>query len=146
MSATSETTPVAAAESGSAASIKRSSLLSKIRLLLAFAATFFLLYPWGYTLVFYSRWGEIHRWYLAILVGVLLFAIWTTIAAILIALRNGDVLPHWLVFAGFYPATLWVVWAAWMFFAPIRNSVRFGVLGLLVLAIFPFVYFFVASD
>lgn len=148
------------------------SVASWMRLVLAMLGSLFLLYPWAYSLVVYSRWGQIDRRFLYQLIGglvvvialnfnlakrfasrrtairalVTVFSLWTIIAVALIVIRNGDLLPAWLVFAGFYPATLWVVWAAWIFFLPMRATIRFGVLVLLLLAVFPFIHFFEAND
>ncbi len=62
--------------------------------------------------------------------------------AALIIFNNGDAAPGWLVFAGFFPASLWVVWASWMFFVPMLWSVRIGVLALLIAGILPFIQFY----
>ncbi len=77
-------------------------------------------------------------WRIAACVSVL----WTAEAAAVIAFNNGDGIPGWLAFAGLFPATICVLWAAWMFFFPLRWSVRLGVLALLIAAIFPYLHFF----
>ena len=60
----------------------------------------------------------------------------------LIIFNNGNAAPSWLVFVGFFPASLWVVWASWMFFVPMLWSVRIGVLVLLIAGILPFIQFY----
>lgn len=168
MSATSEpisTTMPAAGAVGSA------TLLSVLRAVLAILITVVVLqYAWGRTLVISAQysWREVERQYMVALV-VSLFAVmgltyhlsarfrsrrtawgigqcvallWTAEAAALIAFYNGDSIQTWLIFAGFFPASLWVLWAAWMFYFPVRWSVRLGVLALLIAAIFPYLHFF----
>ena len=68
--------------------------------------------------------------------------LWTAEGVALIALYNGDSIPTWLIFAGFFPATLCVLWTGWMFFTPMRWSVRLGVLALLIVAIAPYLHYF----
>jgi outer membrane protein assembly factor BamB len=75
-------------------------------------------------------------------IGACVALLWTAEAVALIAFYNGDAIPTWLIFAGFFPASLWVLWAAWMFFFPVRWSVRLGVLVLLIAAVFPYLHFF----
>jgi len=77
-------------------------------------------------------------WRIAACVTVL----WAAEAAALIVFYNGDGIPGWLAFAGLFPATLCVLWAAWMFYFPMHWSVRLGVLALLIAAVFPYLHFF----
>ncbi len=129
--------------------------LNIFRIVAAAAVTFTLLpYAWARTLVVYSQWHTIEWWFLGeVVVGLVvisllnfhvgihlrsrrlagnifgaIFVIWTAICLGLIVFNNGDAASGWLVFAGFFPASLWVVWASWMFFVPMLWSVRIGVL------------------
>ncbi len=149
------------------------SWLTGARLAAAIVATVSLLpYAWGRSLVIYSQWEQIDQRHLSILVvglaAVMLLnfnqaaklrskrfawrilaavvVLWVGFSAAAIVANNGDVLPHWAVFAGFFPATLWVLWCAWMLFMPIRWSVRIGALAALVAAIGPWLYFFEVRD
>ena len=171
MSATSETLPITA-PAPTPHAMRPPSVVSRIRLILAVLATLTLLpYAWGRTLVVYSQWRQVERQFplqvaigLAIVIllnfhlaakfrsqkfarNVLLavLVLWTAVEVAMIGVYNGDAAPGWLVFAGFYPATLWIVWAAWMFFMPMRWSVRLGVLAVLIAAVFPFVELFEVS-
>jgi putative CocE/NonD family hydrolase len=63
---------------------------------------------------------------------------WSGMMSAVIVTRNGPMVSHRLAFAAFYPAMLWAVWAAWMFWCPIRWWIRWGVLLLLVLAAMPY--------
>ncbi|HUE18029.1 MAG TPA: PQQ-binding-like beta-propeller repeat protein [Planctomycetaceae bacterium] len=162
MSATTESVPAAPPV---AQALRPSSWLSKIRLLLAILATVTLLpYAWGRTLVVYGQWRQVERQFLIqLLVGIvavialnfhlaqkfragqitkrmmgLVLVLWIAVEAAMIVIYNGDAIPIWLIFAGFFPATLWVIWTAWMFFTPMRWSVRLGVLALLILAVVPY--------
>src|ERR1700685_3418523 len=144
------------------------SILSIIRLVLAGLATVvFLPYAWGFTLVVYAQWHQFdlrYVWQLvAAIAGILVlsyhlglklpsrraaigtllgvFAIWAAVCAGMINHYNGDTLPTWLVFAAFFPATLWVVWAGWMFFVPMWWSVRLGVLAVFVAGVAPYLMY-----
>lgn len=172
MSAASENLP-ATVPMPVATSARSSSLTSKVRLGLAVLASLTLLpYAWGFTLVVYSRWGQKDWHYILQLVAGLIgtialnfhlaakfpskrlatwvfgtvFVAWTAIQAAMIAVNNGILLPHWVVFVGCYPATLWVVWTAWMFFTPIRWSIRISVLAVLILLVIPFVTLYRVAD
>jgi hypothetical protein len=171
MSATFENAPAAAAPP-LAQAVRPSSLVSKLRLVFAILATVTLLpYAWGRTLVVYAQWNQIEQRFLfQLLAGIVavialnfhlaskfssrkfskaifgaVFVLWAGVAAAMIVIYNGDALPHWLVFAGFFPATLWVFWTAWMFFIPIRWSVRLGVLAVLIVAVVPYLKLFEVS-
>jgi outer membrane protein assembly factor BamB len=168
MSATSETISAAPAVADAARS---ATLVSKIRLVLAILITVSVLqYAWARSLVISAQWGwrQVERQFLVqLLVGIVavialtfhlapklhsrrfiwgvwsaVFFLWTAEAITLLALYNGDSIATWLIFAGFFPATLWVLWAAWMFFMPMRWSVRIGVLIVLIAAIAPYLRFF----
>jgi outer membrane protein assembly factor BamB len=64
-----------------------------------------------------------------VLAGVL--AAWVVETGVLVALAAGALVPRFYVVALFIPATLWVVWAAWMFLLPLCTAVRLGVLAVL---------------
>jgi len=172
MSATFENVPATQAPPAVAHAMRPSSLVSKIRLLLAVLATVTLLpYAWGRTLVVYAQWNQVERQFLGqLLVGIVavialnfhlaskfragqfakgmlgaVLVLWTGVEAAMIVFYNGDALPHWLVFGGFFPATLWVFWTAWMFFMPIRWTVRLGVLAVLIVAVVPYLRLFEVS-
>ncbi len=173
MSATSENVPAPAPAGDSprpaAAPRRWMTGLNIFRIVAAAAVTFTLLpYAWARTLVVYSQWHTIERWFLGeVVVGLVvisllnfhvgvrlgsrrlagnifgaIFFIWTAICLALIIFNNGNAAPSWLVFVGFFPASLWVVWASWMFFVPMLWSVRIGVLVLLIAGILPFVQFY----
>jgi outer membrane protein assembly factor BamB len=160
----SSATPVAAA-------VHSKSWVSMLRIVPAIAITLGVLhYAWGVTLVIAGQysWRMVQRQYVLELVGGLaavigltwhlsakfrsrrtawgivagVGALWTAEAAALIVFNTGDGIPRWLAFVGLFPATLCVLWAAWMFFFPIRWSVRLGVLALLIGAIYPYLHFF----
>jgi outer membrane protein assembly factor BamB len=57
---------------------------------------------------------------------------WMMLNGVLVAISSGDLLPRLLVLVLFLPATLWVPWAAWMCYRPLRWSARLGILALLV--------------
>jgi len=168
MSATSE--PISATMPAAGA-VGSASLLSVLRAVLAILITVVVLqYAWGRTLVISAQysWRSVERQYMVALVvgliavmgltwhlaarfrsrqtawgiGACVALLWTAEAVALIAFYNGDAIPTWLIFAGFFPASLWVLWAAWMFFFPVRWSVRLGVLVLLIAAVFPYLHFF----
>jgi outer membrane protein assembly factor BamB len=143
--------------------------LNLLRIVAAAAVTFTLLpYAWARTLIVYSQWHSVESWFVGeVIVGLVVisllnfhaglrlrsrqtanlviggvFFVWTCICLALIYFNNGIAAPSWLVFVGFFPATLWVVWASWMFFVPIGWGVRIGVLALMIAAIWPFLQFF----
>ncbi len=168
MSATSETISAA---SPAVAAARSATWVTKIRLVLAILITVSVLqYAWARSLVISAQWSwrQVERQYLAALVlgifavigltyhlssklhsrrvtwgvwAAVLF-LWTAEAIALLALYNGDSIATWLIFAGFFPATLWVLWAAWMFFTPMRWSVQIGVFVVLIAAIAPYLRFF----
>lgn len=169
MSATSESMSAAPAV---AKAVPQSSLLSKARLFLAVLITVTVLpYAWGRTLVVYAQWRQIEpRYAIQLLVGLAVvislnfhlatrfhsraFAkgvlgtvllLWTAVSTAMIVLYNGDAIATWIILAGFFPATLWVLWTAWMFFMPIAWSARIGVLLLLIAAVLPYLQFFEVS-
>jgi outer membrane protein assembly factor BamB len=140
---------------------------TKVRLLLAMGLTALLPYAYGRGLVVYSQWRSFEPRFIALLligiVGVMglsfrlagsfsrrtawsalgvVFAVWTGFYLFLVLAYNSKQLPDWLVFAGFFPATLWVFWAAWIFFIPIRWSLRIAVLGILLFATIPYLTLF----
>jgi outer membrane protein assembly factor BamB len=137
------------------------------RLILAIGATVFLPYAYARELVVYSQYRVLEpRFLLAVLVATpvimlltyglasrfsrrttwialgIVSAVWTGFYTFLVFAYNGDLLPTWLVFAGVFPATLWVVWAAWIFFIPLHWAVRGAVLGVLLFATIPYLTLF----
>jgi outer membrane protein assembly factor BamB len=60
---------------------------------------------------------------------------WLLEGAILVRMQNGATLPWPLVALWFIPATLWVVWLAWMFCCPFSLLTRVGVLVVLLVAL-----------
>jgi outer membrane protein assembly factor BamB len=67
-------------------------------------------------------------------IGAALFAAWVAELGALVVVYFGSLLPK--LFAGplLVLATLWILWAAWIFFWPLRWLPRFGILLLLVAA------------
>ena len=59
--------------------------------------------------------------------------VWIAWNIMLLALKAGPLLPWWWVALTFIPATLWVVWLAWMFYRPLSWQTRLGVLVLLLM-------------
>jgi outer membrane protein assembly factor BamB len=59
-------------------------------------------------------------------------ALWVGACAAMIWLHVGDLVPKLVVGSLFISATLWVVWAAWMFYRPWSWLVRLGVLTVLI--------------
>jgi outer membrane protein assembly factor BamB len=142
-------------------------IVSRTRLVLAMAATVVLPYAYGRELVTYSQYRVIEPRFLVMLLiatpaimlltlGLapqfsrrtawiafgIVFAIWSAFYAFLVFAYNGDQAPAWLVFAGFFPATLWILWTAWIFFIPVPWSVRGAVLGLFLFATIPYLSLF----
>jgi outer membrane protein assembly factor BamB len=128
-------------------------------------------YVYGRVLVVYSRFEILEPWFvtellieiaavMALTFGLgarlsrraawsafsLACVVWTAFYVILVFQYNGDRLPAWLVFAGFFPATYWVLWLTWIFFIPIRWSLRGAVLGVLLLAMVPYLWLYEVSD
>ncbi len=117
-----------------------------------------LIYAWGRVLVFGMFIGRPEALYLfelvAGLVAVMLLtaglanrlnsrridravicgipALWVGVSALIIWLFFGDLLPKTVVGFLFLLATLWVMWAAWMFYRPWSWGLRLGGLLLLV--------------
>jgi outer membrane protein assembly factor BamB len=56
---------------------------------------------------------------------------WVGTIALVVFLNTGTLMPRLYVLLIFVPATLWVVWAAWMFYRPVPWLIRSGVLVLL---------------
>jgi outer membrane protein assembly factor BamB len=129
------------------------------RLVLAWLVTMIVLpYAWGRTLVLWMMTGRPELLYLALLVGgciagvvlthglsralsgfirdrvVLRFVVvpWIAVNALLVALQAEPLIPLGLLILLYVPATLWVVWLAWIFYRPSSRRTRFGVLGLLL--------------
>jgi outer membrane protein assembly factor BamB len=169
MSAVSDNAPSLPASS--ATSIWQTAAISRARLILAMVLTVFLPYAYGRALILYSRFDVLEPRFVGQLVlamaGVMVltlglrsrftaraawaalgleFAIWLGFFLFLMVAYNGDRLPAWLVFAGFFPATLWVLWLAWIFFIPIPWTVRGAVLGVLLVATIPYLTLFEISD
>jgi outer membrane protein assembly factor BamB len=140
----------------------RSRILPVVRLILAWAVTLvFLPYAWGRTLVIWMMVGRPEpRFFAELLVGLLAvvaltYGLWRALAGFrfrrwvgpavglswvlvngaLIWLRTGPLLPWPYVLPVFVPATLWVVWTAWMFYRPLRWRTRLGVLAPLLAAL-----------
>ncbi len=65
--------------------------------------------------------------------------LWVAVTSILVWLRFGDAVPKFVAGPLFLLATLWVVWAAWMFYRPWTWRLRIGgvVALLLFAAVFP---------
>ena len=78
----------------------------------------------------------------AVTVGLFVGAFWSVIIVGIVLYRAGDVVPPLIVAAAFLPATAWVVWFAWMFFAPLRTRTRVGVLALTLAGMLPFLLLF----
>jgi outer membrane protein assembly factor BamB len=76
------------------------------------------------------------------MVGLAVGLLWTLVLGGIIVRRAGSNISPYTVAAMFVPATVWLVWTAWMFFAPITWTKRLGVLAVLLLAIVPFVAIF----
>src|SRR5207253_2798453 len=94
------------------------------------------LYVWVFLAGLVAVWGLTFRQGLAFpprmsvwLVGLAVMLPWAIFNVILVAMYNGERLATPVLVAFFVPATLWVPWAAWMFFAPTRLAVQCGVLG-----------------
>ncbi|MGQ0634692.1 MAG: outer membrane protein assembly factor BamB family protein [Planctomycetaceae bacterium] len=68
----------------------------------------------------------------------LLIGLWLAITGGLIAAFAGDTMSRLPVVTLVVPATLWVLWLAWMFYPPWGWKKRFGVLAALVALAFPF--------
>ncbi|HXY36480.1 MAG TPA: PQQ-binding-like beta-propeller repeat protein, partial [Planctomycetaceae bacterium] len=144
-----------------------SALVNRTRLVLAMAVTAILPYAYGRALVVYSQYRVLEpRFLIQLAVATLavmaltfglaprfsrrtawisfgvVFAIWMAFYTFLVFAYNGEQLPAWLVFAGFVPATLWVLWLAWIFFLPIPWFLRGTVLGILVVATIPYLTLF----
>jgi outer membrane protein assembly factor BamB len=168
MSALSENTPALPTASAHPAYSWRTSPISTVRLVLAIGLTALLPYAYGRGLVVYSQWASFEQRFIVLLlismaaVMVLsfglaksfsrqtawlalgaVFAVWTSFYLFLVLAYNSkQFLPDWLVFAGFFPATLWVFWTAWIFFIPLRWSLRGAVLGVLLFATIPYLTLF----
>lgn len=65
-------------------------------------------------------------------------AVWVAVTSLLILLRAGETMSRFAVLALFVPATLWVVWLAWMLYRPWSWRVRLGGLALCVALVAPF--------
>jgi outer membrane protein assembly factor BamB len=136
------------------------------RLILAWVLTLAVLpYAWGRTLVYGMLAGWPESTYLGLLVvgllavialttglsvelapwrfrrwvGIGVAASWVVLTGVLIGMAAGSLIPKTYVVLLFVPATLWVVWAAWMFYQPLGWGVRLGILVLLLAAaaVFP---------
>lgn len=143
------------------APVRRGAML---QLIAALVLTFAILpYAWGRTVVFWMLVGAPDWLYLVFLLLSLMAIMavtrnlstaldrpwldrwllwgvgggWVAFNVIMVALKAGPLLAWWLVALTFVPATLWVVWLAWMFYRPLSWQRRAGVLaGLLVLGVF----------
>lgn len=139
----------------------RTLTLPVTRLILAWVLTLAVLpYAWGRTLVFGMLAGrpeppflgllavgllavialtaglsaELAPWRFRRWVGVGVAASWVVLTGVLVGTAAGSLLPKTYVVLLFVPATLWVVWMAWMFYRPLGWGIRLGVLGLLLAA------------
>jgi outer membrane protein assembly factor BamB len=171
MSVVSENAPSLSVSSAGPTSFWRTRAISVARLLVAIGLTVVLPYAYGRQLVIYSRFELIEpRFTAQLVVGLIavlaltfglagqfsrrtawvvlgtVFAIWTGFYTFLVFAYNGDRLPAWLVFAGFFPSTLWVLWAAWIFFIPLSWMLRSAVLALLLVATVPYLSLFEITD
>lgn len=123
-----------------------------------------LIYQWGYALIVGMMDGRLQRDALTILaigiVAVMLLtfrlssqlgafrferfvpqavlAIWIAVTGLLILLRSGDTISRLAVLALFVPATLWVLWLAWMFYRPWNWRFRLGGLLACLALVAPF--------
>ncbi len=59
-------------------------------------------------------------------------AMWVGVNVVLLAISSGPLVPWYLIVWAFVPATLWVVWAAWMLYWPLWWRTRIQLLALLV--------------
>ncbi|MEX2285877.1 MAG: PQQ-binding-like beta-propeller repeat protein [Planctomycetaceae bacterium] len=144
-------------------------LFAKLRLIAALAATVTLLpYAWGRTLLVYLMAGRAEPYYAGMValgivvvivltiglarkfpsarvrrnIGRFVAALWVAVVGGVVFFNTGTLIPRPIVLLAFLPATAWVVWTGWMFFAPLRWSTRLGVLALSLAAVVPFVTFF----
>ncbi len=166
MSAMSEDAPTLSLPTGALQSVLQT-WLARLRLLLAIAATVFLPYAYGRELVTYSQYRVVEPRF-SLMLGIatpaimlltfglaarysrrtawtvfgFVFAVWLAFYTFLVFAYNGDEAPAWLVFAGFFPATLWILWAAWIFFIPLPWMTRGAVLGVLLFATIPYLTLF----
>ncbi len=133
-----------------------------LRLVIAWGLTLgVLVYFWGRTLVIWMMTGRPEALFLAGLVAGLAAVMmltyrlsadlnrprldqwviwgvplsWVATIALVVFLNTGTLMPRLYVLLIFVPATLWVVWAAWMCYRPLRWSIRVGVLYLLALGV-----------
>jgi outer membrane protein assembly factor BamB len=168
MSALSEDAPTLSASAAGRTSLSLTWIISRVRLVLAMGLTVILPYSYGRALVVYSQWASFEpRFIVTLLIGLVavmgltlglagsfsrrtawlalgfVFAIWTGFYLFLVLVYNSkQFLPDWLVFAGFFPATFWVFWTAWIFFIPLRWSLRGAALGVLLFATLPYLTLF----
>jgi outer membrane protein assembly factor BamB len=171
MSALPENVPGLSVSAAAPTSIWRTHVISWVRLVLAMGLAVRLPYVYGRVLVVYSRFEVLEpKFFAELLIEMaavmaltfglggrltrktawlafgLAFAVWTGFYVILVFQYNGDRLPSWLVFAGFFPASLWVLWLTWIFFIPLRWLLRGAVLGVLLFATIPYLWLFEVSD
>jgi outer membrane protein assembly factor BamB len=145
---------------------KKMSLPPQLRLLVAWVVTLaVLLYAGARTLVISMLAGRPELVYAAMLVaglvavigltyglsaalprfkttswlGPLILVPWLAGNGVLVGVYSGSEMPTLALVALYLPATLWVVWAAWMFYAPLSWTIRLGVLALLLAAAASFV-------
>jgi outer membrane protein assembly factor BamB len=147
-------------------SVGKTPPLPHLRLAIAWMVTFaVVLYAWARTLILTMLAGGPESLFLGLLVGGLFTVIaltygldgafprpgftrwvllsvaipWILVNGLLVGLYAGSGLSPLLIVALFVPATLWVAWLGWMFYAPLQWSLRLGVLLLLLFATFGFV-------
>jgi outer membrane protein assembly factor BamB len=134
------------------------SSLVQTRLILAGLLTLLALpYPWGLTLVLGVMMHQPNPVHLAMLAGLILLiialtrnlstrmtsprrahqvnliaaALWIVGNIILLLIFAGELFPKSIVVLMYLPSSLWVAWAAWMFYNPMRAWLRFGLLAAL---------------
>jgi len=153
-------------------SLLSSKPIALVRLVLAFVVTgAFLPYAWGRTFVIWMQVGKPELSYAAILgigiaglvllnwglaaafsrardlwlVGSTAAVVWLAVNGTLLVLYVEADIPKAYIGGLYALASLWVGWLGWMFFAPMRWTIRLGVLVLCLLAIVPFPLLFTAG-
>jgi outer membrane protein assembly factor BamB len=68
-----------------------------------------------------------------LILGLAIGVPWVIISGLLVGLSVGPLLPRLAALLLFVPASFWLAWAAWMFFAPLPPRTRWGILVLLAI-------------
>lgn len=130
-------------------------ILTRSRIILALVLTVLVLpYAWGRTLVFTMLMGTPEWMYMGLLcaagfaviastfhlsrrferaplrwfAALAAFAGWNATNALILTLYAGGTVPQSVTIAIYLPASLWIVWMAWMFYFPLRWRTRVAVL------------------